>query len=335
MKLSAIPYKLQFKFPFRISHGVRTHTNVVYAKLEHEGYTAWGEAALPPYLPETTQSVSRFLNDFKEKLNSECIDDWTQELSFVQESMSAKACLDIALWNLKEQLTQKTIGQHLGINEQTFPLATYTIGVCAFEEMKLKVEYALACGFKLFKIKLNGEEDERMIQDFRNLTDLPFAVDVNQGWHNADTIMKKADWLAQYGCVLIEQPLPVNQLHQMKHIKGICCLPVYADENCQRISDIESVAECFDGVNIKLMKCGGITEAYKMIQLARKFNLKVLIGCMSESSVGCTAAATLSPLCDYADLDGPYLINNDPFNGIEVQNGRIVYNPIKQLISID
>ena len=138
--------------------------------------------------------------------------------------------------------------------------------------------------------------------------------------------------IEQYKPVLIEQPLPVNSFHQMKELSGIFSIPFYADESCQTPADINKLPGHFTGINIKLMKCGGITPAIEMISKARNLGLSVLIGCMSESSVGCTAAAHLTPLADYADLDGPYLIANDPFAGMIVQEGKIKVNPLIQKI---
>lgn len=331
MKLSLIPYQLQFKHPFRIAHGVRRHTDVVYVKLEHKDCVGWGEATLPPYLPETQKSVMEFVSEFAKSVSySSDINDWFSELKKVQLNMSAKAALDMALWNLKAQLSGKTIEELVGITAGEFPQGTYTIGVCPKEEMELKITEAVAADFELFKLKLNGVDDERVIIDFKSLTDKPFAVDVNQGW--ADTLIarNKVEWLASEGCLLVEQPLPKNRNTEMKAIKSGCPLPLYADESCQRLADIEPLSEYFDGINIKLMKCGGITEALQMIKKARELDKKILIGCMSESSVGCTAAAHLTPLADYADLDGPYLIANDPFSGIRIKSGRVEVRELVQ-----
>ena len=329
MKLSLYPYQLQFKFPFRIAHGLRTHTNVVYVKLEHEGFGAWGEATLPPYLPETQKSVVQFLTSFSRSVSSNSIDDWFGELQPESENMSAKAALDMALWSLKSQVENKSIGKLLGIQSREFPYCTYTIGVSSFNEMKIKMEEANQFGFEIFKIKLDGKNDEEMIGNFRKLTSKKFAVDVNQGWKNIEEARSKIDWLKEQGCLFVEQPLQKDALHEMKLLKQKSSLPLYADESCQRLSDIEKLKDSFDGINIKLMKCGGITEAHQMILKARELDMKILIGCMSESSVGCTAAAYLTPLADYADLDGPYLISNDPFEGMKVVEGRISISQLR------
>lgn len=310
---------------------MRTHTDVVYLKLEHEDFIGWGEATLPPYLPETQKTVVAYLTNFSKSISSASIDDWFAKLHPVNDNLSAKAALDMALWNLKSQTECKTIGELLGITTNDFPLSTYTLGVSSLEEMKTKIDEADKAGFKIYKLKLNGEKDEEMVSNFRSLCDKPFAVDVNQGWNDSEEVCSKIKWLAGEKCLLVEQPLPKNKNDEMSLIKGKCPLPLYADESCQRLSDIERLRDSFDGINIKLMKCGGITEAYQMILKARELDMKILIGCMSESSVGCTAAAHLTPLADYADLDGPYLISNDPFSGMKIKEGRIELNPLKVL----
>ena len=333
MQSSLYPYQLKFKYPFKISHGLRSYTDVVYVKLEHENYTAWGEATLPPYLSETQQSVIDFISAFQKSMPSNNIGDWFDKLSNDQSgNMSAKAALDMALWSLKAQTEGTTIGDLLGIEQSGFPLCTYTIGICTFDEMKLKVDDTNNVGFEIFKIKLNGTDDEEMIRNFKKLSSKPFAVDVNQGWQSSKQAIEKINWLGAEGCLLVEQPLPKELLSEMKEVKEKSTLPVFADESCQGFVDIETLKDCFDGVNIKLMKCGGITEAFRMIKKAREVNLKILVGCMSESSVGCSAAASLSSMADYADLDGPYLIVNDPFEGMKVEHGRIALHQLTQKI---
>lgn len=324
MVINLIPYQLQFKYPFKIAHGVRTHTDVVYVKLEHEGLTAWGEATLPPYLPETQKSVIDFLTRFSKQLLHSPIEDWVAALASVNDNLSAKAALDIALWDMRAQIEGKTIGEMLGIEAKQYPLSTYTIGVGTAEETEQKVAYALSEGFELFKLKLNGDKDEKKILDFSRCTDKPFAVDMNQGWSDPFKLLDFINnFLPQHNCVLVEQPLHKDAVEEKKSIKGKTALPIYADESCQRLSDIDRLHDAFDGINIKLMKCGGITEAMQMIAKARALDMKILIGCMSESSVGCTAAVHLTPLADYADLDGPYLVANDPFTGVKVKEGRV------------
>ena len=335
MILSLHPYQLKFKHPFKIAHGLRTHTDVVFVKLQHEGFTAWGEATLPPYLHETQQSVYAFIQDFEKRVSANNVDEWFEKLNDDSpNNMAAKAALGMALWSLRAQMKRTSIGALLGIENSNPPLCTYTIGVSTRSEMEQKVQEALQYGFQLFKIKLDGGDDESAIKNFKAICNKPFIVDVNQAWKSADEANKKIAWLAGEQCVAVEQPLKKEMLHEMKTVKQNSTLPIYADESCQTIEDIEKLKDCFDGINIKLMKCGGITPALAMIQKAKQLGLKILIGCMSESSIGCTAAAQLTPLADYADLDGPYLLANDPFDGMKVEGGRIALHGVVQRLEL-
>lgn len=331
MRLSLYPYQLRFKYPFRIAHGIRTGTDVVYVKLEHDGLTAWGEATLPPYLPETQKSVIAFIKAFYRSVGDADIETWFEKLGEVNTDMSAKAALDMALWDMKAQLTGQTVAGILGIAPANYPLCTYTIGACETEgEMQNKVNHGLANGFRFFKLKLTGGTPVDTINWYKACTDNPFAVDANQAW---DLPVTEAayyvnDLLKPAGCLLVEQPNIKTDLINTSQLKQVAMLPLYADESCQRLEDLERLRDSFDGINIKLMKCGGITEAVSMIHKARELDFKILIGCMSESSVGCTAASYLTPLADYADLDGPWLIENDPLLGIGLNNGKVAPLPL-------
>ncbi len=336
MKLTCYPYQLQFKHPFKIAHGLRTHTPVVFVKLEHDGCKAWGEATLPPYLPETQQTVVAFLQLFSAGLQGAEPESWAAKLEETAGgNYAARAALDMALWQLQAQLQQTPLTTLLGVSPQQFPLCTYTIGVSDPYGMQQKIEEAMAAGFALFKLKLNGENDALKVEQFRSLSTLPFAVDMNQGWANRVEVVEFINTtLQQHGCLLVEQPLHKDALGLMKQVKTQAQLPLYADESCQTLEDVERMRDCFDGINVKLMKCGGLTNALRMIRRARELGLKVLVGCMSESSVGCSAAAALTPLADYADLDGPYLIANDPFTGMKVEEGRIKLHPLRQALEL-
>lgn len=331
MRLSLHPYRLRFRYPFRIAHGMRTGTDVVYVKLEHDGLTAWGEATLPPYLPETQKTVMDFITAFYKSVGDADIEVWFEKLAAVDTDMSAKAALDMALWNMKAQQAGQTVAGILGIALADYPLCTYTIGACETEEeMQDKVSHGLACGFEIFKLKLTNASPADTINWFRASTDKPFAVDANQAWDFAvnEAAYYVNDLLRPAGCLLVEQPYTKTDLINTSQLKQVAGLPLYADESCQRLNDLERLRDCFDGINIKLMKCGGITEAISMIHKARELGFKILVGCMSESSVGCTAASYLTPLADYADLDGPWLIENVPFSGIELNNGKVAPRPL-------
>ncbi len=311
--------KLKFRFPFKIAHGMRTHTDVVLVCAECNGLRGYGEATLPPYLPDTVESVISFLN------NNEI-----QELSFPADegsffaekifdvidaeyagNMPAKAALDMALWQLQAQMQNKTLAELLGVKSNKDVPHTYTIGIGTRPQMREKIDFAIANGFICFKLKMNGENDENILNDYLALCSQPFAIDANQGWKDLQEAINFSLMLQKHGCILIEQPFEKYDTEKSNTLKDALAIPLIADEACQRLVDIEKIKKSFSGINIKLQKCGGITEAMRMIEKANSLGLKTLIGCMSESSIGCNAAEALSPLCNWADLDGPWLIEND------------------------
>jgi L-Ala-D/L-Glu epimerase len=320
---------LIFKYPFKIAHGVRSITPVVFIKLIYEGVEAYGEASMPPYLGESHQSVLAFLEKAKPFLNSlqdvNCLDDILKEIDDLEKGNSAaKAAIDIALHDLIGKLNNKPLWQIFELKKANTPYSTHTIGIDEEKIVKQKIEETNQ--FKILKIKLDGINDKEIINSVRKHTDKPIAVDVNQGWKSINQALHMIDWLATQKVILIEQPLPVNMKEESKKLFANSILPIYADESIQRLKDLNDVKDCFHGINIKLMKSTGINEARKMIQLAKKYQLKILIGCMSESSCAISAAAQLSPLADYADLDGSQLITNDMFNGIKYDDGKIMLN---------
>lgn len=316
IRISAQQHFLRFKTPFRIAHGVREGTNVVIVKAEYDGKMGFGEASLPPYLPATVDSTLNLLSD---KLLSQIafpfdIPSITQQLGERFEGeMPAKAALEMALWNLKSQCEGRLIAEILNIGSSGNKTPHfYTIGIGSKSEMKDKIADGLSFGFDHFKLKLNGENDIDIIKNFRELTDAAFAVDVNQGWKELQEACTVSDFLEKSGCLLLEQPFDKADRIMSKHLKENYTMPVIADEACQLPQDLPDLEESFDGVNIKLQKCGGMTNALKMIHTAKAMNMKLLIGCMSESSIGCGVAEELTPLCDWADLDGPFLTVDIP-----------------------
>jgi len=176
----------------------------------------------------------------------------------------------------------------------------------------------------VLKIKVGLDSDEATLEAVRSVTKKPLRVDANEGWKTKEEAARKINWLESQGVELVEQPLPAHMLEEARWVRSRVHIPIIADEACLHPQDIPRLAGCFDGVNIKLMKCGGILEAYRMIQIARSLGLKTMLGCMIESSIGVTAAAHLSPLVDYADLDGNLLISNDPYRGVLVDRGKLL-----------
>ncbi len=314
MKITLHPYRLEFIFPFRIAHGVRTHTDAVFVELELDGVTAFGEATLPPYLPYTQQSTM----DCLRQIDVSHLDTGFttgQVLATLPTSVEppAQAALDMALWTLEAKIKGTTVPALLGIAGEDRSIRTYTIAVCDSEEMKDRLAFGKEKGFTTFKLKLNGKDDERMVSDFRSMSDAPFAVDANQAWTTIEQADRLARMLTAQGCILIEQPFHRDDVALSHQLGEATTLPVIADEACQGIYDIDRIGGSFDAINIKLQKCGGLLAARALAERARAKQLKLLIGCMSESVIGCGAAEALSPLCQWNDLDGRYLVQAVPF----------------------
>ncbi len=314
LKISFTSHQLRFRFPFRIAHGVRSHTDVVLVCAQHEGVCGFGEATLPPYLPDTIESVTAFLTNKEVQeitFPFSTVKIFDQLDKIIEGNMPAKAALDMALWQLKAKLENKSLSEVFGIETQNKRPHSYTIGIGTRDEMREKIQFAEAEGFDFFKLKMDGEGDENVLNDFLALSSKPFAVDANQGWNDLQHTINFSAQLEKSGCMLIEQPFEKTDRRKSAELLQTLSIPLIADEACQRLSDIESIMGAFSGINIKLQKCGGLTEAVRMIEHAKSLGLKTLIGCMSESSIGCGAAEAIAPLCNWADLDGPWLIEND------------------------
>ncbi|MCW3086237.1 MAG: murI [Bacteroidetes bacterium] len=327
MKLSFVPQTLYFKHPFKIAHGTRTSTPVVIVQLEHDGVTGYGEACMPPYLGEDHETVMTFLKKVQPFLEAQK-DPFDPEYilqtidAAAPNNTAAKASIDIALHDLTGKLKNRPCWQLLGADKNKTPYTTYTLGMDEPEVIRQKIVEGNE--FKILKVKLNGVDDRAAINTIRNFTDKPIAVDVNQGWKTKEQALEMTEWLAGKNILFVEQAMAKNNYDDARWLFERSPLPLYADESIQRYTDIELVKDCFHGINIKLMKCTGMLEAYKMIVRARELNLKVLIGCMSETSCAVSAAAQLTPFADHADLDGPLLIKNNLFEGITFNDGKIV-----------
>ncbi len=235
---------------------------------------------------------------------------------------AGKAAVDIAVLDWVGQKLGVPLYELFGLDPADTPLTTFSIGIDTPEITKQKT--LEAAPYPVLKVKVGLATDEPTIEAVRSVTSKPLRVDANEGWKDKDEAVRKINWLETQGVEFIEQPLPAGQTEDMKYVRARIHMPVIADEACRRASDIPKLKEYFDGVNIKLDKAGGILEAYRMIQIARSLGMKVMLGCMVSSSVSVTAAAQLSPLVDYADLDGNLLIANDPFHGVRVEKGKLM-----------
>ena len=325
MKLSFEPYELQLRHTFTVASYSRTTTPDVQVRIEYDGFTGYGEASMPPYLGQSVESVTAFLRkvDLEQFRDPFRIDDILTYVDGLSEGDSAaKAAVDIALHDLVGKLMGQPWYRIWGLDPGKAPDTTFTIGIDTPEVVREKTREC-ADKFNILKVKVGLDNDKEMIETIREITNLPIAVDANQGWKDKDKALEMIHWLAEHGVVMVEQPMPKEMLDENAWITENSPLPVFADEAIQRLRDIPSIKGAYSGINIKLMKCTGMREAWKMASYARTEGMKVMIGCMTETSCAVSAAAQLSPVVDFADLDGNLLISNDLFEGMTVVNGRI------------
>lgn len=324
LKLSFKPYELQLRHVFTVATNSRTTTPVVLTTIEYDGVKGFGEASMPPYLGESHESVLNFLS----KVNMEQFRDpflIEDILAYVDAVMpgnhAAKASVDIALHDLTGKLLGQPWFRLWGLNREKTPVTSFTIGIDKADVVREKT--VEAAGFKLLKIKMGRDNDREMIDTVRSVTDVPVFVDVNQGWKDRNYALEMANYLSERGALFIEQPMPKEQVDDIAWLTERSPLPILADEALQTVEDLLPMKGVYSGINIKLMKCGGMHAAYKMITMARQMGMKILIGCMTETSCAVSAAAQLSPLVDWADLDGNLLISNDVYDGMTVVDGKI------------
>ena len=324
MRLTYKPYTLNLKHVFTVAVHSRTTTPAILTTIVHDGFTGYGEASMPPYLGESQESVSTFLkrvdlSNFNDPLQLEEILIYVDGLA--PGNGAAKAAVDIALHDLVGKMIGLPWYKIWGFNPQNTPDTTFTIGIDTPEIIKQKI--GEAAPYNLLKIKLGSDNDREIIKSVRSMTDKPLAVDANQGWTVKEQALEMIHYLNERNCLLIEQPMPKDMIDETAWLTARSPLPIIADEALQRLCDIPRLKDVYTGINIKLMKCTGLREAYKMLILARSLEMKVMLGCMTETSCAVSAAAHLSPMVDWADLDGNLLIDNDPFDGMKIIDGKI------------
>ena len=332
MQVSRKEYELELKHQFSIAKFSRTSTPILLLKLKYEGFIGYGEASMVPYMGESYESAHAFLNkvDFK-RFNfpfnfAEII---TYLDSLAPGNPAIKAAIDIALNDLNGKILNQPCYQIYGADKNLMPVTSYTVGIDTPQVIREKLKDAT--NFKVIKVKLGRDNDQELIKTIRSITDLPLYVDANQGWSDRKKAIDLCYWLHDQGVLLIEQPMDKNDLEGNAWLTQRSPIPILADEAVQRLADMDNLKGAYHGINIKLMKSTGMYEAHQMILKARSFGMKVLIGCMSETSIGSLAGAALAPLCDWADLDGPWLTKNNPFDTPKLENGKYVLNDLPGL----
>ena len=326
LNLSFKPYELKLRHSFNLARSQRTTTPGVQVQLEYDGIIGYGEASMPPYLGENVASVTEFLSrldlsQFSDPFRIEDIHEYME--SVAPNNRAAKASVDIALHDLLGKIMDQPWYRIWGLNPENTPNTSFTISYDANpDEMRKKIEETSP--FKVIKIKMGLDHDKEIVEAFRRHSDVPICVDANQGWNDKEKALEMCHWLAERNCLFVEQPMDKTAIDDTAWLRERSPLPIIADEFLQRLPDVKRAAGAYDGINIKLMKSTGMHEAYKMAVLARALGMKVMLGCMTETSCAVTAAAQLSPMVDWADLDGNLLIANDIFDGIKIQEGKVI-----------
>lgn len=324
MHIDAKPLDLKLTTPFRISRGVQSISPGVIVEVNHDDYTGYGEASPSEYYGESVETVFACVTMFAGNLGDDpfAIEDIMLRLDkIIGLNPSAKAAVDMALYDIIGKMLNVPLYKLLGLNPARTPRTSFTIGIDTPAEMAKKA--LLAKNYPILKIKVGTRHDLEILKAIREVSSATIRVDANAAWTPKEAI-KTINALAPYNIEFVEQPVPARDLAGLKLIRDNVPVPIIADESCVTCEDIPRLADCVDGINIKLMKCGGVRHALKMIHVARAHNLRVMLGCMIESSLAITAAAHLTPLVDYADLDGNLLIDNDPYLGATVENGKLI-----------
>jgi L-Ala-D/L-Glu epimerase len=331
MKIRTYKFELPFRYPFTISRGTKTHQPTLIVELEHFGIRGYGEAPSIKYYNITIDQMIEELESkkiFAEKFAfTEPERYWHYLHHLFPQNPFLVCALDIAAWDLYGKIKRKKLYELWGLDISKNPLTDYTIGIDTIDKMVEKIKDK---PWPIYKVKVGTENDIEMISALRENTESVIRVDANAGW-TVDEAMKKIPLLKELGVELIEQPLARDDWEGMKILFERSPLPLFADESCALENDVEKCYGFFHGINIKLTKCSGITPARRMISKARELNMQVMIGCMSESTVGTAAIAHLLPLLDHVDMDGPLLLATDIATGITYQNGKIIYSDLPGL----
>lgn len=324
LNLSFEPYELKLRHSFNLAKYSRTTTPDVQVRLEYDGIIGYGEASMPPYLGESVNSVTSFLSkldlsQFSDPFRIEDIHEYMETVA--PDNRAAKASVDIALHDLLGKIMGQPWYKIWGLNPDKAPDTSFTIGIDKADVVRKKVDEASP--YNILKVKMGLDNDKELVDIIREKTNRPICVDANQGWDNKEKALEMCYWLAERNCLFVEQPMPKEKIDETAWLRERSPLPIIADEFLQRLPDVRRASQAYDGINIKLMKSTGMHEAYKMAILAKSLGMKVMLGCMTETSCAVTAAAQLSPMVDWADLDGNLLIANDIFDGIKIINGKV------------
>ena len=325
-KVEAEIKRINLKHTWTTTMSSSQYRDTIYVRYTRDGITGHGEGAPIVRYDESAASAHKAVESVRDLLAS--ADPWKFDKVMVEVAQrvrgeyAGKAAIDIALLDWVGQKLGVPLYRYFGLDPKDAPVTTFSIGIDTPEITKQKVREAAA--FPILKVKVGLETDEATINAIRSVTDKPLRVDANEGWKDREVAVRKIEWLATKGVEFVEQPMAADRLDDLRWVKQRVSLPLIGDESAQHAGDIPKLVGIFDGINVKLDKAGGILEAYREIQIAKALGFKTMLGCMVSTSVSVTAAAHLSPLVDYADLDGNLLISNDPFSGVKVRDGKLI-----------
>jgi len=327
MRVTVKIHELKLRQAWGLSRGTWTTRRNAFVRVERDGIAGLGEAAPIARYNETAESAAAFIEKAGPVLNRD-LREYAVRFSEFEAvgpgEHAAKAALDMSLLDWVGKKLGAPLWRMLGLGRDKEVTTTYSIGIDEIPVMQQKVRDA--ADFGVYKIKVGTADDRKIIEGIRAVTAKPLRADANEGWKTKEEALEMIDWMAGQGVELIEQPLPAAQLEDYAWLKDKVKIPIFADESLILPSDLPRIAPYVHGVNIKLMKCGGVQEAVRLAAMGRALGLKLMIGCMIESSLGITAGASVASLFDYADLDGNLLISNDPFRGVETVKDRLVLN---------
>ncbi len=328
MKLLIKTYNLKLKHPFTISRGTRTEIPSIIVELQENGISGFGEATANPYYKTTVEQFEAELIQKREIIGSSSTQTpeefWEYLQPHFKNNMFLLCALDEAYTDLYTRKKGLKLYEYWNFKPENLPQSNYTIGIDSIDNMVSKMK---EIPWPIYKIKLGTKNDLEIVTELRKHTDAIFRIDANCGWTVTETI-KNAIELQKLGVEFIEQPLQASNWKGAKIVFDNSYLPIIADESCITESDIEKCYNHFHGVNIKLMKCGGLTPAKRMIDKAKSLGLKTMVGCMTESSIGISAIAHLTPILDYVDMDGALLLENDIASGVKLENGTILFSDL-------
>jgi L-alanine-DL-glutamate epimerase-like enolase superfamily enzyme len=302
------------------------YRDTLHVAYSRDGITGRGEGAPIVRYKEDAESARKAVESVRDLLLAADPMRFSKTLAEVFHRVpgewAGKSSIDIALMDWVTQKLGIPLYEYFGLDPADAPVTTFSIGIDTPEITRQKTLEAAA--YPILKVKVGLSTDESTIEAVRSVTKKPLRVDANEGWTDKEEAVRKINWLETQGVEFIEQPMPAAMLEETRWVRARVHIPIIADEACERPADIVKVKDAYDGINIKLDKCGGVLQAFRMIQMARALGMHTMLGCMVSSSVTVTAAAHLSPLVDYADLDGNLLIANDPYRGVRVENGKLM-----------